>query len=225
MIDPRERYSDAEEVFRIFGDSLKAGMWGALPGIVESVNYAAMTVSVQPTIMGKITQPDGTVKDVAMPLLPDVPIVYISGGGTILTTPIAQGDECIVIFSSLCIDGWWQLGEVQPQTDIRSHDLSDGMAIIGPRSQAKLIPNISQTTAQMRDLAGDTYYELDPVHQTINVVAPGGFNVTGPSTFTGTVGIDGNVQTTGNILNNGKHVDSTHEHTSESPGTPTSPPL
>ena len=212
MIDPRERFSDPEEVFRIFGDALKAGMWSALPGIVESVNYAQMTVQVQPSIKGKITASDGNVTDVAMPLLPDLPIVYMCGGGGVLTFPIAVGDEALCIFSSLCIDGWWQLGGVQVQTDLRLHDLSDGFALIGPRSLAKLIANISTTTVQLRSLDGSTYYELVPSTQQVNIVAPGGLTVTGPTNLIG------NVNTTGTIINNGKHVDSTHEHSGVTTG-------
>jgi hypothetical protein len=180
MIDPRERFVDQEEVFRIFGDALKAGMWSALPGIVESVDLVAMTVSVLPSIMGKITAPDGSVSDVPMPVLPDVPICFMCGGGGVLTFPIAQGDEALVIFSSLCIDGWWQLGGVQPQTELRLHDLSDGFALIGPRSQAKKITNISATTIQLRSIDGTAYYELNPSTHAINIVAPGGLTVTAP---------------------------------------------
>jgi hypothetical protein len=217
MIDPRERFDDPEEVMRIWGDALKSQIWNALPGIVESIATIGtqMTVTVQPTIKGRITGADGSVSHVNMPLLPDVPVVFMGGGGAILTFPINVGDECLCVFSSLCIDAWWQLGGVQKQTDIRSHDLSDAFAIFGPRSQANLIPNLSLTSTQLRTVDGTAYYELIASTRTINIVAPGGINMIGP------------VNTTGALKNNAIDVGSGHEHM-YNPGTggatETSPP-
>jgi hypothetical protein len=200
MIDPRERYADPEEVMRIATDSAAAKLWVAVPGIIESVNYAEMTVVVQPATQARVLQSNGSVQNVNLPLLLDVPIVFMSGGNVILTMPIAAGDEALVIFANNCIDSWWQLGGVQAQTDIRLHDLSDGFALIGPRSQAKLIAAISQTTAQFRSVDGSTYMEVNPATKAINIIAPGGFNVTGPTNFTGTVQA------------NDVDIGSTHEH-------------
>jgi hypothetical protein len=212
MIDPRERYGDPEEVTRMALASYASELWTALPGEIVSVNFEQMTVVVQPTILVKVMQPDGTQVDTRLPQLVDVPIVYMCGGGVALTTPIAQGDECLCVFSSRCIDGWWQLGGAQTQTDQRLHDLSDGFALVGPRSLAKLIPNISQTTGQFRSLDGSTFYEINPTTKQVNVVAPGGFNVTGPSTFNGTVNTIGNITSTGTVMNNNTDIGSTHKH-------------
>lgn len=199
-IEPLERYNDPEETFRMAFASLMTGMWSAMPAIVESYNAVAGTISCQPTINGKQTLPNGTVQDFKMPLLVDVPVCFPRGGGCVLTMPIAQGDEVLVVFADRCIDGWWQLGGVQTQTDMRLHDLSDGFAIPGPWSQPRALANVSTTTAQLRSLDGTTYYEVVPSSKTINIVAPGGINLIGP------------VATTGTLKNNGVDVGSGHEH-------------
>jgi hypothetical protein len=180
-IDPRERYSDPEEVMRMAIASASADMWCAGPGIIQSYNAVAGTVVVQPATKSNQTQPNGTINQVQLPLLLDVPVCFMGGGGGVLTFPLAAGDECLYVIADRCIDGWFQLGGVQPQTDLRLHDLSDGFAIIGPRSLARALTGVSTTTAQFRSLDGTTYYEINPTSKVINVVAPGGINFVSPT--------------------------------------------
>jgi hypothetical protein len=163
-----------------------SGMWGAIPGIVESFDAVNLTVVVQPAIQGVVESPgkNGAVvsKFVNLPLLVDVPVYFPRGGGCTLTFPIypGGGDECLVIFSSRCIDAWWQSGGVQPPYEPRMHSQSDGFALIGPFSQATKISNVSTTAVQLRSDDGSTYVELDPAGQIVNIVAPGGCNITAP---------------------------------------------
>jgi hypothetical protein len=213
-IDPRERYNDPEEVQRMALAALSAELWSALPGIIQSYNAVAGTVTVLPSIKSKVAQPDGSSVDTQLPLLLDVPVCFMGGGGCVLTLPLAQGDECLVIFADRCIDGWFQLGGVQTQTDQRLHDLSDGFAIVGPRSLARALTTVSTTTAQFRSIDGTTYQEINPATKVINVVAPGGINLIGNTNITGT------------LTNNGHNVGSTHEHSGVSTGgSNTGPPL
>ena len=55
-------------------------MWTALPGIVQSFDPVAMTVSVQPAVAGRISDEAGKAASVDMPILPDVPVVFPGGG-------------------------------------------------------------------------------------------------------------------------------------------------
>lgn len=85
-------------------------VWTALPGIIQKFDAGALTCEVQPAIKGRITQEDGSIQLVNMPLLLDCPVVFPHGGGCSLTFPIKAGDECLVVFASRGIDYWWQLG-------------------------------------------------------------------------------------------------------------------
>ena len=161
-----ERTEDFEELFRTALLGWQAGIWTALPGYVTKFNATAVTVEVQPTIQAKFTDPDtGAVSDVTLPLLLDVPVWYPKAGPFVLTFPIAVNDEVLVVFASRCIDAWWQSGGVQPQADLRMHDLSDGFALPGIFSQpkaAQLTGGVSTTATQLRTLDGATYFELIP---------------------------------------------------------------
>lgn len=161
-MDRRERQSDPIEAARAALDGRQAEIWTALPGIVTAYDTVAMTVSVQPAISGTITGEDGTARRASLPLLVDVPVSFPMGGDFVLTFPVAAGDECIVVFSARCIDGWWQSGGVQAPAEHRMHDLSDGMAIVGLRSQARKLANVNTEHVQLRSQDGLTYIEIQP---------------------------------------------------------------
>lgn len=138
-----------------------------MPGIIQSFDAAAQTVTVQPALREKMLA-DGDESWIDIPLLVDVPIVVPRAGGYALTLPIQAGDECLVVFGDMCMDGWWQSGGVQNQVECRRHDLSDGFAVIGVWSQPRVIPGYSTGSAQLRNDAGSAYVEI--VGDTINIV-------------------------------------------------------
>lgn len=195
--------------------------WTALPGIIQSVDFVKMTVSVQPAIRGQITNEAGVQIEVDLPLLVDVPIVFPSAGGFSLTLPVAQHDEVLVVFSSRCIDAWWQSGGVQKAMEARMHDLSDGFAIPGISSQPNTIPNINTTEAQLRTFDGLTYLAITPTGM-IKMVADSGVEVQGNLIVTG------GVEVAGDVIGNSETIPISlvgHTHTSATPGNPTGPPL
>lgn len=174
-MDRKERLNDPEEALRAALDGHQAGIWTSLPSIVQSFDYQKMTCVVQPSIMGRYRTAQGVITNVVMPLLVDCPVLFPSGGGFTLTFPISEGDEALVFFASRCIDGWWQSGQIQPQVEFRMHDLSDGFALVGPRSQTRLVANISAEATQLRSDDGRTFIEVQA--ENINVVSPSGVNV------------------------------------------------
>ncbi|WP_298998178.1 Gp138 family membrane-puncturing spike protein [uncultured Desulfovibrio sp.] len=162
-MDRSERQNDPIESQRLALEGHQAQMWTALPGIVAGFDPVAMTVSVQPAVQGSVRDERGKSSNVQMPLLVDVPVVFPCGGGFSLTYPIKLGDEALVVFASRCIDGWWQGGESTPPPSGRMHDLSDGMAIIGPRSQAtKLDPPVDTDNVQLRTDDGKATLTMKP---------------------------------------------------------------
>jgi len=153
--------------------ALSSRMRVALPGIIQSFD-GVNTVTVLCAIRERINI-GGNLSWETLPLLVDVPIIIPRAGGYCLTLPIVKGDECLVIFADMCIDAWYQSGDVQNQQDKRRHDLSDGFAIIGPWSKPKAITDYSSDTAQLRNEDGTAYIELDGT--TINIQTPGDVNI------------------------------------------------
>lgn len=187
-----ERLDDPVEAQRLAAEGQQAQIWTALPGLVTAFDPAAMTVSIQPAVAGSIRGEGGKATSCQMPLLVDVPVVFPCGGGFTLTHPIRAGDEALVVFSSRCIDGWWQQGQAAPPPDGRMHDLSDGMAIVGMRSQArKLDPPVDTENVQLRSDDGKTTVTMTPQGE-IRLECEKEIKIKAPS-----IVLEGNVTTTG----------------------------
>lgn len=178
-MDRGQVLNDSEASTRVVLDSLQASLWTAMPCIVQSVDLGAMTCVAQPAIMGTLTDENGIETSVNLPQLLDVPVVFPSAGGFLITFPMVKGDEVLVVFASRCIDAWWQSGGYgNIAMEARMHDLSDGFAIPGPRSQPNTVSSISATDFQIRNDAGTTF---------LSITAAGKIGITNPTTSLKTV--------------------------------------
>lgn len=173
-------HNELEQEMRRF-DAHSIDLRVACPAIVKSVDFKKQTLTCQPAIREHMSDGNGNLSWVEIPELLDVPFFIYSGGGYCLTLPIKPGDDCLVIFGDSCMDAWWQSGGVQNQIERRRHDLSDGFAIVGFRSQPAVVSNYSADTAQLRNAAGDAYIEISG--STINIHAAGGVNIDGGTTI------------------------------------------
>lgn len=241
-VTPQSLAGGEQQAMKVLSDTIFSMLRVSMPGIIQSFDPIACTCTVQPAISGQVADEAGEFKSAPLPLLVDVPVVFPRGGGCTITFPVKAGDECLVVFSDRCIDFWWQNGGVQEPVDPRQHDLSDAFAFIGPQSQAEVIGNISTSTLQMRTDDGAAYIELDPNSRAVNIVAPGGLNVTTPlakfsaavtinglltwmggmvgSIAAGTAAkITGAIQFIGTLTSNGKDISDQHTHSGVQTGT------
>lgn len=220
-----ERIDDKEATMRAVLLGWQAGLYTAMPAIIDSFDPAAETCAAVVTVQARVTDRNGVESWVTLPKLVDVPVVFPGGGGYTLTFPVEQGDEALIVFASRCIDNWWVSGEVQTQADLRMHDLSDGFAFIGPRSRPRaLTPGVKTSGAQLRSDDGATYIELADGNL-VNIKAPGGIdlngvkidasgNVTGPAGSTiKAPTLNGTTQ----VIFAGKNA-TTHTHNNVQPG-------
>ncbi|MBQ8091396.1 MAG: hypothetical protein IJ233_11700 [Pyramidobacter sp.] len=185
MLERLERQNDAAAEAQAMLEAWQFELHTALPGIVESFDAQRMTVSVQPAIRGAVKRLDGSVYSTSLPLLVDVPVCFPGGGGYSFTFPVKKGDDCLVIFGERCIDAWWQSGGVQEPVEFRMHDLSDGFAIVGVRSQPRVVTGgVATDGAELRRDDGTAKVRLTGT--AVQIVAPGGVTIDSPTvTLTG----------------------------------------
>lgn len=140
----------------LINDSINS-MWTTIVAKIVEYNTQERTVKVQPLIKEIDITVENKVETIQLPILEDVPVVYITGGEFEITTPIKEGDECLVLFSRQCIDNWWVGGGVQPPFEYRFFDISDGFALVGVFSKKtisdkKLIePSIENMEIRKKD--------------------------------------------------------------------------
>lgn len=161
-------------------------MWVSIPASVQSFNATKNTCVVQPTIKQRQKASDGSFIYVNLPLIQDVPIVWPGGGGFLVTFPLQANDEVLLVFSSRCMDTWWQQGGIQIPQELRLQEYSDAFCIPRIWSVPNVPVSISSNTAQLRSLDGTSYLELAS-GGVINIKAPGGLNLTGAMVATGEV--------------------------------------
>lgn len=217
MIDTAQRIGDPATTNSDIVDEALKDMRVAIPAIVDSFNPATQTIECQIAIREKMIDDEtGGRSDVNVSKLVDVPVVFPHSQGYALTMPLKPGDEVLVVFADTCINSWWASGGIGNQEEVRRHDLSDAIAIPGPVSQPKVIPNYNPDTIQMRNQAGDTYLEIN--QQIVNLIAAGAINITAGgqltivapttditsiTTHNGDITINGNLTINGNITVNG----------------------
>lgn len=151
----------------------------ACPGIIQAFDIESQTATVRLCIRESITNDIGASHWVEIPPLLDLPILIPRAGGYMMTLPIKTGDECLVVFSDMCIDGWFVHGGVQNQMEKRRHDLSDGICIPGIWSQPNRVKDYSTTSCQIRNEEGSSYIELSG--DDVNIVAKGNINLSAAS--------------------------------------------
>jgi hypothetical protein len=184
-----------------------------MPGIIQSVDFTQQTCVVQIAVQMSITDiQTGTSRWASIAPLLDCPLFFPHGGNASITFPVAAGDECLVVFASRCIDGWWQNGAVQPQALFRMHDLSDGFVFAGFRSTPKVISNISTTKLQIRSDDGSNFIELDTSSGKVNIKAATSITFTAPN-----VNIEGDANISGALVVDGITF-ATHKHSGVSTG-------
>jgi hypothetical protein len=134
-----------------------------IPAIVVSFNDDAQTVSVQPAVNEALVL-DAVFTNTPLPQLDDVPICFPRAGGFALTMPISVGDECLIVFTDVAYDLWWQNGGRQNQPDgvKYRHAIGNGIAIFGVWNQKRLLSGYSTTSAQLRNDDGTVVIDVAP---------------------------------------------------------------
>lgn len=125
--------------------ALKAEINCCQVGTVQAFNPATQTVDVTLNVLRIV---ENEVKQ--YPVLVQVPVFIVSGGTGRLTMPIAAGDQCIVLFCDRSIEAWATAGTVAAPSSERTHDLSDGVAIVGFFPANKALPDVNPNGPEMK---------------------------------------------------------------------------
>lgn len=195
----------------------------ATPGIIESFDPVAQTVSVQPAIKRIFKTLEGTsevLSSTNLPILINVPIIYPRGGGYSLTFPIVKGDECLILFNERSIDNWHKFGTIKEPNDRRFHSLSDAVVLVGLSSLPNKIPTYDNSNVVIKKDDDSSYIKVKSnsdiemySNANLDITTVGDVNVdcanvdvnasttavvTCPeSTFNGNVTVNGNITCTG----------------------------
>jgi hypothetical protein len=169
-MDQREKIDDFEETLRVAIEGMLLDVMTSMPVRIISFDATEMTCSAQPLLQSRVQAQDGTYAWTNQAVLIHAPVVFMSGGGFTITAPPRPGQEALAIFSSREIDNWWLAGGIQKRNDLRSHDLSDGFILVGPRSKPNVLANINPDAMEIRN--DDSSVVLSMAESGITMTAP-----------------------------------------------------
>lgn len=121
-----------------------------LPAVIESFNPTNQLCSVKIQIKRKIKLQDGSIVSRDIPVLADLPLIFLNVKNFAITLPVQSGDECLVFFSERDIDNWHASGKVSDPRTARRFDFSDGFVLTGVTSTPKKLDSYSATDLEIR---------------------------------------------------------------------------
>lgn len=163
-------------IYKAAMQAVSVGLRVAIPGKIIAFDATKQACTVRPMITENVNllvdkqSLKRTLTPVQIPDLLDVPLLIYSDQSFALTLPNIVGSECLVIFADMCINAWWANGpnvdgngqiSGQNQERRRRHSLSDGFAILSPKSNPNAISNYSNNAVELRSLDANAKISID----------------------------------------------------------------
>jgi len=130
-----------EEALGALQDRLRT----ATVGRVVTYNPSTQTATIAPQIWDR----SAAGEDVPAQPIPEVPVVWIQGGGTSVTVGLAPGDPVLLMASDRAIDRWQTLGSPGFSGAARRHALTDAVAIAGVGSATDTIAGAAAAPGEL----------------------------------------------------------------------------
>jgi|WetSurMetagenome_2_1015567.scaffolds.fasta_scaffold58831_1 hypothetical protein len=229
-MNPRERFESLQDTLLAWSTGWQRDIWTAMPGVIDSYDPTTQTCVVNVPVQIMMKLGNDTPQPVSIPPLLDVPVFFPGGGGFTLTFPVVKGDECLVVFASRCIDAWWQSGATgaTPTSGVppffRMHDLSDGFAFIGFRSQPRMLsPSASTTATELRSDDGTASLHIETGKITVSATTVE-VNATTANVNAAAINLSHGGTMFKLIKDTLITLYNAHTHTSAAPGVQTAPP-
>jgi hypothetical protein len=165
-----ERTQQQALVFKALAKRMASTLRCGLPGIIIAFDPVTQLATVRLAITENLIQSTGGTVPKAIPDLQDVLVLFPGDANWCLTFPTLVDSECYVCFADMCINEWSTFGFQKNANNKwlpagqelqRRHDLSDGFAILAPRSQPHRIPSFSTTSVELRSMDNATKIQMD----------------------------------------------------------------
>lgn len=119
-----------ELVDKIISRRLEA-MWTCIPAIVDSVNHTNYTCSIRPKVK---------IDSAELPIIPDVPILAMKGGSSVILMPVAAGDIVLALFSKYALTELLKDKNPADHKDVRRFSIDDAMVLPGLFTSVDSVP-------------------------------------------------------------------------------------
>lgn len=143
-----ERTPELADIIRQAIEDRLAEVHVMLPGRIDSYDADLQKADVEPMIRRLQHTSEGEISE-ELPVIPGVPVVFFRAGGFKITTPVAKGDRCMLVFCERSIEIFQTsdlrrgdepslISQADPQT-FEMHNLSDPVALLGWYNDAEAL--------------------------------------------------------------------------------------
>ena len=136
---------DLDGIIQSHVDNFETQLNTIIPATIVSFDSETQTATVQPMIYEAYS--DGVSTRPAE--IDDVPVMFPSAGGGMITFPIRKGDEVLLAYAQRDIDVWWDTSEEGIPDTQHYHDYNDAIAIVGLSSKKNSL-NVNTSDVQIR---------------------------------------------------------------------------
>lgn len=128
------------ELLREVIDSRLTELYTSIPARIVKYDATTQTADCEIVILRAETAESGATVHETYPVIPNVPVGWMSGGGYSLQFPLNKGDGVWLMFSMAATANWRETGEVSPPGDRDLHDISYPIAIPCARHNGQALP-------------------------------------------------------------------------------------
>lgn len=128
------------ELLRSVVESILSDVHTSIPGRVVKYNATTQTADVEIVVQRAEIGASGAIVHETYPVIPNVPVGWMSGNGYSFQFTLAVGDGVWLVFSEAAIANWRETGELSPPGDTERHDLSYPIALPIARHSKQPLP-------------------------------------------------------------------------------------
>jgi hypothetical protein len=143
-------------------ESFAAEFHVALPGRIKSYDASKQRAEIELQTRRPVSDGNGGFVHEVLAVLPNVPIMFNSGGGYFQSFPMQKGDPVEVVFQDVPIGAWLQKGQPTESGDVRLHHIGNAVAYPGgPRPGKEALHDADGSLMRMgKDQDGSAQIEF-----------------------------------------------------------------
>lgn len=126
----------------------------SIPARVQTYDAGAQTADVRPELRRVVRRADGTRASEDLPVIPCVPVQFLSAGDFFFAVPVGPGTTGLLVFTEYSIDRWRSGDSLVDPGDERRHGLSGAVFVPGLRSSSAPLADVDGTNLRFGKSGG-----------------------------------------------------------------------